>query len=90
MDGEVGFTGGVGVADHWMGHAQDAEHWRDTQFRLRGPIVRLLEAVFCENFIETDGEVTPELDDPRGCSKTSSRICGPPHAATSSAGAGAP
>lgn len=64
VDGEVGFTGGAGVADHWTGHAQDPEHWRDTQFRVRGPIVRLLEAVFYENFIETDGEVTPELDEP--------------------------
>jgi cardiolipin synthase len=64
VDGDVGFTGGVGVADHWAGHAQDADHWRDTQFRMRGPIVRLLEGVFYENFIETDGEVTPELDEP--------------------------
>jgi cardiolipin synthase A/B len=64
VDGEVGFTGGVGVADHWLGHAQDKEHWRDTQVRMRGPVVRLVEADFYENFLETTGEVTPELDDP--------------------------
>jgi cardiolipin synthase len=64
VDGEVGFTGGVGVADHWKGDAQDREHWRDTQVRMQGPIVRLLEAAFYENFIETADEVTPELDDP--------------------------
>ena len=63
IDGEVGFTGGVGFADHWLGHAQDKDHWRDTQVRMRGPIVRLLEAGFYENFVETAGEVTPELDD---------------------------
>jgi cardiolipin synthase len=63
VDGEVGFTGGAGIADHWLGHAQDKEHWRDTQVRMRGPIVRLVEAAFYENFIETAGEVTPELDD---------------------------
>jgi cardiolipin synthase len=63
VDGEVGFTGGAGVADHWLGHAQDKEHWRDTQIRMRGPIVRLAEAAFYENFIETDDIVTPELDD---------------------------
>ena len=61
-DGEVGFTGGAGVADHWLGHAQDKEHWRDTQVRMRGPIVRLVEAAFYENFAETAGEVAPELD----------------------------
>ena len=63
VDGEIGFTGGVGFADHWLGHAQDKDHWRDTQIRMRGPIVRLLEAGFYENFVETAGEVTPELDD---------------------------
>ena len=63
VDGEVGFTGGVGFADHWLGHAQDKDHWRDTQIRMRGPIVRLLEAGFYENFVETAGEITPELDD---------------------------
>jgi cardiolipin synthase len=64
VDGEIGFTGGVGFADHWLGHAEDKEHWRDTQIRMRGPIVRMLEGGFYENFIETAGEVTPELDDP--------------------------
>jgi cardiolipin synthase len=63
VDGEIGFSGGVGVADHWLGNAQDKDHWRDTQIRIRGPVVRLLEAGFYENFIETAGEVTPELDD---------------------------
>lgn len=63
VDGDVGFTGGVGFADHWLGHAQDKEHWRDTQIRIRGPLVRLLEAGFYENFVETAGVVTPELDD---------------------------
>lgn len=64
VDGEIGFTGGVGFADLWLGHAQDKEHWRDTQIRVRGPIVRLLEGGFYENFAEAAGEVTPELDDP--------------------------
>jgi cardiolipin synthase A/B len=63
VDGEIGFTGGAGIADHWLGHAQDKEHWRDTQIRMRGPIARQVEAAFYENFIETAGEVTPSLDD---------------------------
>ena len=61
VDGEVAFTGGVGVADYWLGHAQDPEHWRDTHVRIRGPIVRLLEAAFYENFIEGETTVTPVL-----------------------------
>jgi cardiolipin synthase len=63
VDGEIGFTGGVGVADFWLGDAQDSKHWRDTHIRMRGPIVRLLEAAFYENFIEGEMTVTPALSD---------------------------
>ncbi len=59
VDGAVGFTGGAGVADHWLGHAQDRDHWRDTQIRMRGPIVRLLEAAFYENYSEVHAPVGP-------------------------------
>ena len=41
----MAFTGGAGVADHWLGHAQDKDHWRDTQVRIAGPLARVLEAV---------------------------------------------
>jgi cardiolipin synthase len=27
VDGEVAFTGGAGVSDHWMGNAETKEHW---------------------------------------------------------------
>jgi cardiolipin synthase A/B len=62
VDGEVAFTGGVGLADHWQGRAQGPEHWRDTQFRVRGPAVRALEASFYENWIESGGSEVPRLD----------------------------
>jgi len=62
VDGRIGFVGGVGVADHWSGHAQDKDHWRDTQIRVRGPIVGRLEAAFYENFIEGGGIVMPSLE----------------------------
>jgi cardiolipin synthase len=64
VDGQVGFTGGVGVADHWLGHAQDPDHWRDTMVRIEGPLVRLMEGAFYENFVETRGPVRPTLDPP--------------------------
>ena len=63
VDGEVAFTGGVGIADYWIGHAQDPDHWRDTQVELRGRVARLLEGAFYENYIETDGVVTPAVDE---------------------------
>jgi cardiolipin synthase len=62
VDGETGFTGGAGVADHWLGNADSKEHWRDTHVQIRGPIVRMLEAAFYENFLEADGPTPPILD----------------------------
>jgi cardiolipin synthase len=64
VDGDVAFTGGMGVADHWLGHAQDKEHWRDSHFRITGPAVRALEGSFYENWIETGGLSAPALDPP--------------------------
>jgi cardiolipin synthase len=63
VDGEIGFTGGAGVKDHWLGNAQSRDHWRDTQVRMRGPVVRLVEAAFYENFVEVGATNAPELDD---------------------------
>ncbi len=57
VDGKVGFTGGVGVADQWSGHAQDGEHWRDLHFRIEGPVVAQIQAAFNDNWIKTTGQV---------------------------------
>ena len=62
VDGEAAFTGGMGIADQWLGQAQDPDHWRDTQFRVTGPAVRALEASFYENWIESGGRSAPALD----------------------------
>jgi cardiolipin synthase A/B len=57
LDGRVGFTGGAGIADHWLGSAQDPEHWRDMQIRLEGPAVVPLQSGFAENWLQTTGEL---------------------------------
>ena len=65
VDGTIGFTGGVGLDDQWLGHAQDKDHWRDTMVRIDGPAVRLMEGAFEENFVETANEpVAPIVDPP--------------------------
>jgi cardiolipin synthase len=61
VDGAVAFTGGAGIADHWMGNADADDHWRDTQIRVEGPPVRFLEACFYENWIESAGIVMPVI-----------------------------
>ncbi len=63
VDGSVAFTGGVGVADHWLGNAQNPQHWRDTHVSIQGPIARVLEAAFYENFVGGGFTVTPVLTD---------------------------
>jgi cardiolipin synthase len=57
VDGKVGFTGGVGIADKWDGNAQDPEHWRDSHFRLEGPAVAQMQAAFMDNWMKTQSEV---------------------------------
>lgn len=57
VDGRVGFTGGVGIADEWKGDAQDPHHWRDSHFRVEGPVVAQMQAGFMDNWIETRAEV---------------------------------
>lgn len=57
VDGAVGFTGGVGIADQWRGNAQDDKHWRDTHFRVEGPVVGQIQAVFVDNWTKATGHV---------------------------------
>ncbi len=57
VDGHVAFTGGVGVAEQWTGHAQDPEHWRDMHFQVEGPVVAQFQAAFNDNWIKATGEV---------------------------------
>ena len=57
IDGKIGFTGGVGIADQWNGSAQDADHWRDLHFRVEGPVVWQFQAAFNDNWIKATGKV---------------------------------
>jgi cardiolipin synthase A/B len=61
VDGKVGFTGGVGIADEWDGNAEDPSHWRDTHFRVEGPAVAQMQAAFTDNWLKLTGKV---LDGP--------------------------
>lgn len=57
VDGKTGFTGGVGIATKWTGNGQDADHWRDSHFRIEGPAVAQMQAVFMENWLKVTGQV---------------------------------
>jgi cardiolipin synthase len=56
VDGRIGFTGGAGIADVWLGNAESPGHWRDTQVRVEGPVVAELQSAFQETWGEVRGE----------------------------------
>lgn len=55
VDGRVGFVGGVGIADQWMGDAKHPAHWRDNHYRITGPVVAQLQAAFMDNWLKVKG-----------------------------------
>ena len=68
VDGRTGFTGGVGISDVWRGDAENPAHWRDTHFRVEGPVVGQMQSAFIDNWMQATGEVLhgeaylPELE----------------------------
>jgi cardiolipin synthase len=57
VDGKVGFTGGVGIAQIWTGNGQDPDHWRDSHFKVEGPVVAQMQSVMLDNWSKTTGKV---------------------------------
>ncbi len=57
VDGLVGFTGGVGIADEWTGHTQSPDHWRDDHYQVEGPVVAQIQSAFMDNWMKMAAEV---------------------------------
>ena len=57
VDGAEGFTGGVGIGDEWLGDARNETEWRDTHYRISGPVVQGMQAAFASHWLEATGEV---------------------------------
>lgn len=57
VDGEIAFTGGAGIADHWLGDAENEHEWRDVQVRVAGPAAAALQGGFAQNWLLTTGEI---------------------------------
>jgi len=54
-DGLVGITGGSGTSGKWGGNGREADHWRDTDIWVEGPVVAQLQGAFAENWLEATG-----------------------------------
>jgi cardiolipin synthase len=57
VDGRVGWTGGFGIDDKWLGDGHTELAWRDTGVRFEGPAVRQLQAAFAAAWAEATGEL---------------------------------
>jgi cardiolipin synthase len=57
VDGRVGYTGGFGLADYWLGDGLHEEQWRESNVRFEGPAVMQLQAAFASAWAESTGEL---------------------------------
>lgn len=57
VDGQVGYTGGYGIADYWLGNGRSPGEWRESNVRVRGPAVPRLQAAFAEGWAEATGQL---------------------------------
>ena len=57
IDGHVAFTGGAGLADHWLGRADNEREWRDVAIRVEGPAVAAQQSGFAQNWLLSTGEI---------------------------------
>jgi cardiolipin synthase len=55
IDGRIGWTGGFGVDDKWLGDGLTNGSWRETNVRFEGPAVRQLQAAFASAWAEATG-----------------------------------
>lgn len=66
VDGRLGYTGGFGVADYWLGDGRAKHQWRESNVRFAGPAVAALQATFAIAWAEATGElITGDLYFPR-------------------------
>ena len=57
IDGRIAYTGGIAVADTWLGDAKNSSQWRDMMFRVEGSLASHLQAAFAEVWELGTGEV---------------------------------
>ncbi len=55
VDGRIGWTGGFGLADYWLGDGVHDDQWRDSNVRFEGPAVASLAAAFTSGWTEATG-----------------------------------
>jgi cardiolipin synthase len=57
IDGKIGYTGGFGLADYWLGDGHQENQWRESNVRFSGPAVMQLQSAFSAGWAEATGEL---------------------------------
>ncbi len=78
IDGEVGFNGGVNLADEYINRIERFGHWKDTAVMLKGDAVQSLTLMFLQmwNIDEKSAEFTPYLSKETTDARTGSTAAG--------------
>jgi cardiolipin synthase A/B len=73
VDGRIGYTGGFGLADYWLGDGHHDREWRESNVRFEGPAVAALQAAFAAGWAEATGMLLtgdtyfpPQIFEPAG------------------------
>ena len=56
IDGEIGYTGGMNVADYYVVGSEQVGEWRDMHCRIEGPAVNELQRIFARIWKRVAGE----------------------------------
>ena len=65
IDRRIGYTGGFGIDDEWLGDGRTRGQWRETNVRFTGPAVAQLAGAFAAGWAEATGVLlvgTPRSD----------------------------
>jgi len=57
IDGTIGYTGGFGFDDKWLGGGRQPGEWRETNARFEGPATAQLQTTFVAQWAEATGEL---------------------------------
>lgn len=75
VDGKVGFTGGFGIAAQWAGDGPHGAQWRDSNVKVEGPVVCLMQQAFASHWLETGGSLLPHVEFERALPCGEARAC---------------
>jgi len=62
IDGQIGYLGGIAVADKWLGNAASKDQWRDMMFRVVGTMALSVQGAFAELWTGKTGELLTDTD----------------------------